>query len=93
MLRVYSGNANGREVVYNVLDRNLAVQAKRGKRLPKQVLSFDPNDGAGFWWANGRNTFVRNVACENDQYGFRFELAQIVGNHLGMQNFALDQIK
>jgi hypothetical protein len=61
---------------YNVLDRNLAVQAYRGKRLPKQVLGFDPNDGAGFWWANGRNTFTRNVACENDEYGFRFEVAK-----------------
>ena len=61
---------------YNVFDRNLAVQAYRGKRLPKQILPFDANDGAGFWWANGRNTFVRNVACENDQYGFRFELAK-----------------
>lgn len=61
---------------YNVLDRNLAVQAYRGKRLPKQVLGFDPNDGAGFWWANGRNTFTRNVACENDEYGYRFEIAK-----------------
>ena len=61
---------------YNVLDRNLAVQAYRGKRLPKQVLPFDPNDGAGFWWANGRNTLTRNVACENDEYGFRFEIAK-----------------
>src|ERR1043166_5449546 len=34
---------------YNVFDHNLAVQAYRGKRLPKQVLPFDPNDGAGFW--------------------------------------------
>ena len=61
---------------YNVLDRNLAVQAYRGKRLPKQMLPFDPNDGAGFWWANGRNTLTRNVACENDEYGYRFELAK-----------------
>ena len=61
---------------YNVLDRNLAVQAYKGKRLPKQVLPFDANDGAGFWWANGRNTLVRNVACENDEYGFRFEIAK-----------------
>ena len=59
---------------YNVLDRNLAVQAYAGKRLPKQVLPFDSNDGAGFWWANGRNTIVRNVACENDEYGYRFEM-------------------
>lgn len=61
---------------YNLLDRNLAVQAYRGKRLPKQVLPFDPNDGAGFWWANGRNSFTRNVACENDEYGYRFEVAK-----------------
>ena len=61
---------------YNVFDRNLAVQAYRGKRLPKQVLPFDPNDGAGFWWANGRNTFTRNVACENDEYGYRFEIGK-----------------
>lgn len=59
--------------VDNLLDRNLAVQAYRGRRLPKQVLPFDPNDGAGFWWANGRNSFVRNVACENDEYGFRYD--------------------
>ncbi len=59
--------------VYNVLDRNLGVQAYRGKRLPNQVLPFDPNDGGAFWWANGRNTIVRNVACENDRYGFRYD--------------------
>ncbi|HVR73109.1 MAG TPA: hypothetical protein VMT52_02200, partial [Planctomycetota bacterium] len=61
---------------YNVIDRNLAVQAYRGKRLPEQVLPFDPNDGAGFWWANGRNTLTRNVSCENDEYGYRFEIAR-----------------
>jgi len=59
--------------VYNVLDRNLGVQAFLGKRLPKQVLPFDPNDGAAYWWSNGRNTLVRNVACENDRYGFRYD--------------------
>jgi len=62
--------------VYNLLDRNLAVQAQRGKRLRGQVLPFDPNDGAGYWWANGRNTFTRNVACENEEYGYRFEIAK-----------------
>ena len=61
---------------YNLLDHNLAVQAYHGKRLPKQVLPFDDNDGAGFWWANGRNSFTRNVACENDQYGYHFEVAK-----------------
>ena len=62
--------------VFNVLDRNLAVGASRGKRLPKQVLGFDANDGAGFWWANSLNTFTRNVAAENGNYGFRFEATQ-----------------
>jgi hypothetical protein len=60
---------------YNVLDRNLAVQARRGKPLPKQVLPFDANEGAGFWWANGRNAFTRNVSCDNHHYGYFFEVA------------------
>ena len=60
--------------VYNLLDRNLAVHAYRGRRLPKQVLSFDPNDGAGFWWGNGRNTITHNVSCENDEYGYRYDM-------------------
>lgn len=59
---------------YNVLDRNLAVQAYRSKRLKGQALPFDSNDGAGFWWANGRNTLTRNVSVENDRYGYKFEL-------------------
>src|SRR5205814_10591271 len=40
--------------VYNVLDRNLAVGARHAKRLPKQMLGFDANNGAGLWWANCR---------------------------------------
>lgn len=60
--------------VYNLLDHNLGVQAYRGKRLPKQVLGFDANEGAAFWWPNGRNSLVRNVGCENDQYGFRYDM-------------------
>src|SRR4051794_17804144 len=59
--------------VFNVLDHNLAIGARRTKRLPKQVLPFDENDGAGFWWANSLNTFTDNVAANCDQYGFRFE--------------------
>lgn len=59
--------------VFNVLDRNLAIQAFHGKRLPKQVLPFDANEGAGFWWTNSLNSFTRNVSCENDRYGYRFE--------------------
>jgi hypothetical protein len=62
--------------VYNVVDRCLAVQAYRGKPLPRQVLPFDGNDGAGFWWANSLNTFTRNVSCENDRYGYRFEASR-----------------
>ena len=63
---------DGTEVL-NLFDRNLGVQAYKGKRLSKQVLPFDPNDGAAFWWANGRNSLTRNVACENDQYGYRYD--------------------
>lgn len=59
--------------VYNVLDRNLAIGATSAKRLPDQALPFDPNDGAGFWWANGKNTFVRNVSTENEEYGYRYD--------------------
>jgi uncharacterized protein (TIGR03067 family) len=59
--------------VFNVFDRNLAVQAFAGKPLPEQFLPFDHNDGAGFWWANSLNTFTRNAAVECDRYGFRFE--------------------
>ena len=59
--------------VDNVLDRNLAVQAFTGKPLPGQMLPFDNNGGAGFWWANSRNTFTRNVAVECDRYGYKFE--------------------
>lgn len=60
--------------VYNLLDRNLAVHACRGRRLPDQALPFDPNDGAGFWWANGLNTITRNVTTENDEYGYRYDM-------------------
>ncbi len=59
--------------VYNILDRNLAVAAREGKRLPKQVLPFDQNEGAGFWWANSHNSFTRNVAADCDRYGYRYE--------------------
>ncbi|HZL35979.1 MAG TPA: G8 domain-containing protein [Tepidisphaeraceae bacterium] len=62
---------------YNILDRNLAVGARRGKALPHQVLGFDDNEGSGFWWANGRNTFTRNVACENGTYGYKFQIEKI----------------
>jgi G8 domain len=59
--------------VDNILDGNLAVQACQGAPLEGQILPFDRNEGAGFWWANSRNAFVRNVAVECDQYGFRYD--------------------
>jgi hypothetical protein len=59
--------------VYNVLDHNLAVGARRTKPLAGQALRFDSNKGAGFWWANSLNTFTRNVAADNDEYGFWYE--------------------
>lgn len=59
--------------VYNVIDNNLAVGATRGKRLPKQVLPFDANEGAGFWWTCSLNSLTRNVATECGNYGFRYE--------------------
>ncbi len=62
--------------VFNVLDRNLAVQAFTARPLPKQVVPFDKNDGSGFWWANCHNAFTRNVACECDEYGYFFQAAK-----------------
>lgn len=67
--------------VFNVLDRNLAVQAYMSKRQAGQALAFDANLGAGFWWANCLNTFTRNVACENN-YGFFFEARATHGVNL-----------
>jgi hypothetical protein len=66
---------DGTEIL-NVFDRNLAVQAFRGKKLPRQMLPFDENEGAGFWWANSLNAFTNNVTCENDRYGYRFEATE-----------------
>ncbi len=60
--------------VYNLLDRNLGVQAFAGRRMRGQDLPFDPNDGAAFWWANGLNTFTRNVGVESEEYGFRYDM-------------------
>jgi hypothetical protein len=62
--------------VYNVLDRNLAVQAFTAKPLPEQVIPFDKNDGSGFWWANSLNSWTRNVAVECDEYGYFFQAAK-----------------
>ncbi|MCB0277644.1 MAG: hypothetical protein KDI06_22705, partial [Calditrichaeota bacterium] len=58
---------------YNLLENNLAILAYKTNPLPNQALPWDNNDGAGFWWANGRNAVINNVAAECDQYGFLFE--------------------
>lgn len=62
--------------VYNIFDRNLAVQALDGDPLPEQVLPYDNNLGSGFWWANSLNSFTRNVAAECDEDGFRLEVVE-----------------
>jgi hypothetical protein len=59
--------------VDNIVDHNLAAVVAPGKPLPKQVIGFDLNRGAGFWWANCRNSFTRNVAAECAEYGYRFD--------------------
>jgi hypothetical protein len=59
--------------INNILDHNVAIYAKPGKPLAKQVIPFDLNLGAGFWWANCQNSFTRNVAVDCGEYGFRFE--------------------
>ena len=63
----------------NVFDHNLAVRALAGFPLANQSLPFDQNLGAGFWWANCLNTFTRNVACDCDRYGYRFEASPANG--------------
>jgi len=60
--------------VYNHFERNLAVLAYETDPLPNQALAYDDNDGAGYWWANGRNSFIDNVANECDTYGYQFEI-------------------
>lgn len=59
---------------YNLFANNLAVLAYEHDRLPNQALPFDANDGAGFWWTNGRNAFINNTAAECDVYGFSYEV-------------------
>jgi hypothetical protein len=59
--------------VNNVFDRNLGAVVLPGKPLPKQVIPFDQNKGAAFWWANCLNTFTNNVAADCAEYGFKFE--------------------
>ncbi|RMG68406.1 MAG: hypothetical protein D6715_02350 [Calditrichaeota bacterium] len=64
--------------VFNLFDRNLAIHAYMHQPLPNQALAYDPNDGAGFWWANARNAFINNMAVENDRYGYRYHTHESV---------------
>jgi hypothetical protein len=59
--------------VNNILDHNLAALVLPGKTQKDQVVPFDLNRGAGFWWANCHNQFTRNVAVECAEYGYRFD--------------------
>jgi len=60
--------------VNNFLDHNLGVLAYYHKSLPNQALAYDQNEGAGFWWANGRNAMLNNTAAECDIYGYQFDI-------------------
>ena len=53
--------------------RSQSPPARSYQAPAQQVLGFDPNNGAGYWWANSQNTFTRNIAAECDNYGFRYE--------------------
>jgi len=60
--------------IYNFLDHNLGVLAYYHRPLPNQALAYDQNEGAGFWWPNGRNAFLNNTATECDIYGYQFDV-------------------
>jgi len=62
--------------INNIFDHNLACLVMPSKPLPKQVIPFDLNRGAGFWWANCQNSFTHNVAAECAEYGYRFDCKQ-----------------
>lgn len=59
---------------YNLYYKNLAVMTFINSRLPNQALSFDANEGAGFWWASANNAFVKNISVEGDEFNFQFEV-------------------
>jgi hypothetical protein len=65
--------------VNNILDHNLAALVVPGKTQKNQVVPFDLNRGAGFWWANCQNSFTRNVAVECAEYGYRFDCKRADG--------------
>lgn len=59
--------------INNILDHNLAALVLPAVTQKDQVIPFDLNRGAGFWWANCQNQFTRNVAADCAEYGYRFE--------------------
>lgn len=65
--------------VYNILDHNLAALVLPAKPQKDQVMPFDLNRGAGFWWANCQNQFTRNVAADCAEYGYRFDSKKVEG--------------
>lgn len=56
----------------NLVEGNLAIQARSAAVLPNSPLPFDANRGDGFWWANARNVFMNNVVSECDGHAFHF---------------------
>jgi hypothetical protein len=62
---------------YNLIDRNLSVLAMNGAAASNEALDFLTGAGWGFWWANGRNTMVRNSAAECDSHGFFYEIDKV----------------
>lgn len=72
--------------VYCLFDGNLAVQAMKGARASNEALDFTSGNGYGFWWSNGRNSFIRNAGAENDMYGFLYEIVPVKYYYGVLQN-------
>jgi hypothetical protein len=62
---------------YTHFDRNLSVLTITGANAPNEALSYLNGEGFGFWWANGRNAFTRNVAAESDRFGFFYDVRKV----------------
>ncbi len=65
--------------INNILDHNLAALVLPAVTQKDQVIPFDLNRGAGFWWANCQNSFTRNVAADCAEYGYRFDCKKAEG--------------
>ena len=63
--------------VYNLWDRNLAVQAMTGSKAPNEALDYLNGEGFGFWWANARNAVINNVSAENDRFGYFYQVESV----------------